>query len=157
MAINNFIALLKKEYEQYCLLQEKASLKQQAIINNDVEQLVDTLAAEQEILNLIEDLEAERQQYLKKIAEESKLEKEEASFKELLALFPEEKEELRELRKDILYVLKTLQQINEENRQLIQDCLQINNYSLNLIRQAAGKGNPMEDKKGAGQLIDHKA
>lgn len=160
--MTDFIALLTKEYEQYCRLKEKAELKQKAIIENDIEKLATIVAEEQELINLIDNLEVERQDYLVRIAEENKLKGKHISFNILVDLLPaEKKKELQVLRQDFLEVLTELQQINETNRLLIQDSLQINKFSLELIRQVVGKdttySKPGKNKIKSEHLIDRKA
>ncbi|WP_230868594.1 flagellar protein FlgN [Iocasia frigidifontis] len=146
MPLSEFKEIFKKEYEQYCILLDKAQSKQQAIMENDIDELAEIVSYEQEIIELIEELESKRHSFLNDFAAEKKAADTEFSFAELMAFMPEEREGMQELKADFLTVLDQLQQINEENKQLIEDSLKISEYSLELIRQAVGKENVYSKK-----------
>ncbi|MTI59257.1 MAG: flagellar protein FlgN [Firmicutes bacterium] len=141
LPLSKFKEIFKKEYEQYCILLDKAQSKQQAIMENDIDKLAEIVSDEQEIIELIEELESKRHSFLNDFAAEEKTAGMGFSFVELMAFMPEEKEEMQELKDDFLAVLDQLQQINEENKQLIEDSLKITEYSLQVIRQAVGREN----------------
>ena len=99
MAYKDFKEVFVKEYEEYTLLYETVKAKQEAIINNDIEQLADILREEQSIIENIEELEEARQAVLNKLAEERKEERDKPlSFAGLMELVPAEKEELVQLK-----------------------------------------------------------
>lgn len=137
----NFVELLKKEYKQYHLLKEKAEEKREIIMENDIEKLASILMEEEKIINSINELEEDRHKYLESVAEKNNISTEkELSFEKFIKLLsPGEKEELKKLRNQFLDLLSDLEEINEGNRKLILDSLQINNRSLQIIRQATNK------------------
>ncbi|ACL70464.1 hypothetical protein Hore_17150 [Halothermothrix orenii H 168] len=162
MLYENFLNLFKKEYELYCQLQDMAERKQEAIVDNNVEKLTEIMHNEQELIDKISDMEEKRRELLAEIAHKQGFEGDKISFQQLFTLFPEEdKAELKELKEDFLEVLSDLQTTNESNRQLIEDSLKINNFTLQLIRQAAGKNvtykKPGKKDEGSDHIIDRRA
>lgn len=146
MPLSEFKEIFKREYEQYCILLEKAQIKQQAIMENDIEKLAEIVSDEQEIIGLIEELEAKRHSFLKDFAVEEEPTGGNLSFAELMDLIPEERKEMQELKSDFLNVLNDIQEINEENKLLIEDSLKITEYSLQAIKQAMGRENVYSKK-----------
>ncbi len=162
MSAEDFLILFKKEYKAYQKLKEKAELKKKAIIDNNIDELALVLNEEQELITEIENLENMRQDLLVDLADNNSIEDKTLSFKNLVALLPEEeKKELRELRNGFLQLLEDLQQINETNRELIQDSLQVNNFSLELLKKASGKDNTYtrdgQGKDDSEHFIDRRA
>ncbi|HOA41198.1 MAG TPA: flagellar protein FlgN [Halanaerobiales bacterium] len=157
MTYKDFKEIFVKEYEEYTLLYEIVKRKQEAIINNDIEQLADILREEQSVIENIEELEEARQAVLNKLAEEKKEERDKPlSFAGLMELVPAEKEELEQLRDQFLQLLDKLQEINNENRDLIEDSLKITEASLEFIREATGRTNLYSNRNDeTGVQTDH--
>lgn len=147
MTLSEFKEIFKKEYEQYCVLLDKAQIKQQAIMENDIDKLAEIVSDEQGIIKLIEELESKRHSFLDEFALEEKTVGTGFSFAELMDYMPEEREKMQELKADLLTVLDKLQHINEENKLLIEDSLKITEYSLQVIRQAVGRESVYNSKK----------
>ncbi len=163
MLKKKFIKLFKREYEEYKNLQETARKKQNTIIENDIEKLSSILSDEQNLLNDIEQLEKDRIDLLQKIADENNIDTndEQISFNELVDLFSDgEKKELRNIKDNLVSVLSELEEINEENRQLIEDSLMINAQNFEMIRNAVKKDNtyskPGKKSEDGDHYIDRK-
>ncbi len=155
MSVKGFIALFQKEFQQYSLLEEKARLKYQAIIDNDITKLLTIVTEEQAVLRLIEDLEEERACYLKNLAQEKGLGEQIISFTELLTFLPEEKSELNKLRQEFVDLLSSLQQLNEQNRQMIEASLQINDLSQEMIKELVEQGEISSAQKNKDKQSEH--
>lgn len=155
MPLNEFKPLFKKEYEQYCLLFEKAQAKQEAIIGNNIDMLAEIIAQEQGIIEKIDELEEKRHIFLHEHVSDKETDKDEISFDKLLEYMPEERKEMIELKQDFLGVLEKIQNINEENKKLIEDSLKITDNSLQVIRQALSKGNVYTKKDNSNDQTKH--
>lgn len=148
MSYNEFRKLFQKEYEEYSLLYEIVKNKQKAIIRNDIQQLTEILSEEQAIIGKIEEMEGTRQEILNKLAKEKKREsRKPISFTELMELMPTERIELEHLKDKFLQLLDKLQEINKENRELIEHSLKITESSLEFIREATGRSNLYNNRK----------
>lgn len=160
MLIKKFKIFFRKEYEQYCLLFEKAEAKQKAILENDIDKLAELVGEEQTLLNEIDELEEERHKLLSELVPERESSEDIISFNELLDFMPEERKEMKELKADFLLILEKIQKVNEENRVLIEDSLKLTDYSLQVIRQTVDKGsmyNKTDDSDDQGEhIIDEK-
>lgn len=142
MSSKEFQKLFVEEYEEYTRLYEIVKNKQEAIINNDIQELAEILKEEQAIIEKIEELEAARQEILNKLAQkEGRESNKPLSFSELMELVPGERDELVQLKDNFLQLLDKLQEINQENRELIEHSLKITETSLEFIREATGRVN----------------
>jgi len=161
LPVIDFIPLFKKEYDLYIQLKETAGLKQEAIIENNIEELTSIMEQETGIISTIERFEQERQNLLLKLAEDNNLEEKDLSFEYLIKLIPEiKRDELKEIREEFLNLFNELEKINDCNRELIRDSLVVNDFSLQLILQAAGRDvvyNKPGKKKGFNHIIERKA
>ena len=162
MLKKKFIKLFKKEYKKYTKLLETAKKKQEAIIENDVKKLSSVLSDEQQLLDGIEKLEENRIELLKKIADKNDINNnEQISFNKLVDLFSDkEKKELRKAKDNLMNILSELEEINEENKQLIEDSLLINAQNFEMIRNAVKKDNtyskPGKKSEDGDHYIDRK-
>ena len=163
MLKKKFIKLFKKEYQEYKNLQKAANHKQEAIVENDIDELSSILSDEQNLLSDIKQLEKDRIDLLQKIAKENNIETndKQISFNELVELFSdEEKKELRSIKDKLISILSELEEINEANRKLIEDSLIINAQNFEMIRNAVKKDNtyskPGKNNEDGDHYIDRK-
>jgi hypothetical protein len=161
LPVIDFITLFKKEYDLYIQLKETAGLKQEAIIENNIGELTSIMERETGIISTIERFEQQREDLLLKLAEDNHLEEKNLSFEYLVKLMPEAKrDELKSIREDFINLFNELEKVNDCNRELISDSLVVNDFSLQLILQAAGRDvvyNKPGEKKGFNHIIERKA
>ncbi|MCK8824171.1 flagellar protein FlgN [Fuchsiella alkaliacetigena] len=167
MLINNLIKILEVQYRLYQQLYRLSEEKQQIIIDNEVEELLEIIETEQEHLQKVEQLEAKRVETLEELAQQHSLAVSELDFARLIELLDcaETKAQLQELREKLLIQLRELQQLNDQNAGLIKQVLQLNDHTLQLLTNSElTKGStyqkPGQEKTGnkqARNIIDHKA
>ena len=167
MLINNLIKILKVQYQLYQQLYQLSEEKQQAIIDNRVEDLLEILETEQQEMEKIEQLEEKRIETLEEFAQENSLVAEELSFTKLVDFLDcaETKAQLKEIRKQLLKQLAELQNLNDQNAGLVKQALELNNHTLQLLTDSdLTKGGtyqkPGQDKaknKQSRNIIDHQA
>ncbi|MFY9496925.1 MAG: flagellar protein FlgN [Halanaerobiales bacterium] len=142
LSSKEFQKLFVEEYEEYTRLYEIVKNKQEAIINNDIQELAEILKEEQAIIEKIEEMEEAREKILNQLALEKDIDsKETITFTELMELMPAERVELEQIKEKFLQLLDKLQELNQENRELIEHSLKITESSLEFIREATGRTN----------------
>ncbi len=121
--------LLKEQLNLHYELLEMAGRKETLIIENDVQSLLDLLQDEEEVLQQVRELEQKR----KKLLDEY-FGGEERSFSDLLEEVPGDVgEELENLRQGLLEVIDKLQEKNHNNASLINEALDLNEFSIQLF------------------------
>lgn len=99
MSSKEFQKLFVEEYEEYTRLYEIVKNKQEAIINNDIQELAEILKEEQAIIEKIEEMEEAREKILNQLALEKDIDsKETITFTELMELMPAERVELEQIK-----------------------------------------------------------
>lgn len=167
MNIEKLIKILKGEYEIYQQLYRLSEEKQQIIIDNEVDDLLDIIEEEQAKIKKIDTLEEQRIEILQQIAKENSFAEDELSFAKLMKIIPDQqdKSELKNIRQQILDLLEDIRDINETNANLIEESLKLNNYTLQLLTESnISKGNTYQKSgqqdqsdKQQQSIIDQKA
>lgn len=136
MSIHQVINMMNRINDSHQELIELGKLKQKAIIQNDSTSLTKLMSAENRLLKQITEAETLRGEavsdFLKDKGIRSQLD---LTVTELsrLVFDPTEKQELLEIRDQLLHTAEELKKQNEATRQLIEQSLQFIDYSLNLI------------------------
>ena len=160
---NELIRVLTLEKKLYIELADLAQKKQKVIIANDVQQLAEYIKEEQELIERIEAVEAERRTAVIGLCSGMNISEKELSFSKLREHLNEDSQrKLDALKTELLEVLNQLQGINEVNRMLIEEALRINDFSVRVLTQAASPTPTTYGKGGFNQesslhLIDKKA
>lgn len=141
--------------EMTCFAQKKQDL----IIENQVEELLQLVDEEEEKSEIIQDLEAERMSIFKAIMGDQ------GTLSDLIARLEAAgednwKQRLISVREELLELLFELQSLNERNKVLVEEALTFNQFTMNLLRQVKGsrgqkynkRGQPLEDDQAG--LID---
>ncbi|ADL11796.1 flagellar protein FlgN [Acetohalobium arabaticum] len=151
--VTKLIEILQAEYQIYQELYRLSEEKQEIIIDNRVEDLLEIIEEEQKEVQKIDQLEGKRIDILEKIAAKNSLQEGELSFDKLIELISEpQKSQLQEIRSDILELLEELQEINEINANLIRESLQLTDYTLELLTNSnIGKTNTYQKPGDKGQ------
>lgn len=131
--VNNLINILQKEYDYYQTLCDLACAKKEALINNNVEELAQLVEKDTEKIELVQQLEEKRNNILANFSQELGLEKE-VKLNNLLKEIPKPyQNKLKNIRKKLLKVIEEFQQINEENRVLLEEAIELNSFSFKMM------------------------
>lgn len=132
--------ILSEEYRVYEELQKLGNKKQEALIENELEELAEIVEAETELMDNVDNLEAARLELLEAIATDLDEPVNELSFNELLSELPAAKQaEFSELREKLLELIEELNALNESNRQLLMEALKFNEFSMKAVIGADNK------------------
>ncbi len=140
--ISSLIAVLEKEYKYHQKLCESAREKKEAIIENKVEDLTGVIEKEEDLINDLNTLENKRTNILKEIAEDFDLNDDTPNYKMLKSeLGSKQKVELKNIRKKLLNTIENLQKVNEENKVLLEEAVNLNKFSFELIANSLAPEN----------------
>ncbi|ANY74062.1 flagellar protein FlgN [Paenibacillus ihbetae] len=136
MSARSIIDYMKRQDELHRQLIEAGNDKKQAIIANDVERLAAVMNRENRLLKQVAETEALRQgaaeEFLREKGIRSQLQ---LTVTEMTRLVfnPEEKTELLDVQRQLMDRLTELKELNQINRELIEQSLAFIDYSLNLL------------------------
>lgn len=154
MAIQQLIAQLEEMNEQHLSMLELGERKKQAIIQDEVEELMRIVSQEQKFVEMIQTQELKRQDivqiFLRDKGIKSKLQ---LTITELsrLVFNPDEKHQLLAAQAKLTKTLQALKTMNQLNQDLIQRSLRYIDYSINLLlpeEQDVVYQNPMKAQYG---------
>ncbi|MFW6309439.1 MAG: flagellar protein FlgN [bacterium] len=132
--VSNLITVLKNEFEYYQKLKDLAEIKNQAIIDNDVDELSQQIEKDKKVIETLDNLEEKRVDVLVALREELGLEEGQLEYEVLIENISDRAgEELNRVREKLLQVMEELHQINEQNKVLLQEAIKLNNFSFNMI------------------------
>lgn len=154
--MDEMIDILKKELSMYEEMLKISTDKKELIIKDNVNELEEITKREEKIVKEFIEIEKERLNILRTFSKEKGLVNETPKIPELAEYFPEQKEELMELRKKILDIVSKVKAKNDLNEKLIKNSLDYINFSVGLATGSSvdsgtyGKGgnsNKAEAKK----------
>ena len=135
--MDSIIAVLEKEDAEYTKLIALSEEKTPVIIKGDLDNLNKITDKEQEIVGVIQKLEKERIQVMKDIAEVTGRKEEEIKLLELVQMMdkrPAEQARLTALHDKLKGTMDRMKQVNEQNRVLLQDALDMVQFEMNLLQ-----------------------
>lgn len=135
--VEELIDTLSKEYEVYKNLIPIADQKTGVIIKNDLEGLQTITDKEQEVIDELTHLENRREELIKNMGivinrDPSQLKLQ--SLIDILQKQPNEQKKLSVLHDNLKTTIHTLVEINNRNKSLIQQSLEIIDYNMNFIQ-----------------------
>lgn len=135
--IEELIDTLKKENEEYGRLLDLSKRKAAVIVARDIPALEKITDDEQIVVSAIGNLDAKRAQVTADIADV--INKDVESLKlsvliDLLSKQPEEQKALSEIHDKLKVTVDNVRMINESNRQLIEQSLEMVEFDLNMVR-----------------------
>ncbi len=149
---NELIRVLCVEEELYRELTMMAQKKQEVIIANDIDGLAKCLQNEQELIEKIENVEKERRQFILSLSTSLNISERELSFSKIKDFLDERsKEKLEKFRTNLLQTLETLNKVNETNKMLIEEAMNINEFTIRTLTQAASPSSSTYGKNGVDQ------
>ena len=134
--MENIIEVLEKENTEYQTLIKLSEEKTPIIIKGDLENLNRITEAEQVIVARIQKLEKERMSTMADIAEVTNF-KADIKLGDLITMMdkhPEEQKKLRDLHDRLKGTMRRMKQVNEQNRDLLQDSLEMVQFEMNLLQ-----------------------
>lgn len=135
--IEELIETLEKENQVYEELLPVVERKAQVILKNDLQSLQEITTAEQDYVDIIAGLEHNRNKIVSNIAIVMSKKVESLNLKAIVAMLdkqPAEKERLGRLHDSLIEKLGRLKEVNLQNRALIEQSLELIEYSMNLIQ-----------------------
>mgnify|MGYP000167324278 CR=1 FL=1 len=145
--IEDLYNILSEEYELYVKLNKTASAKNEAIVENEIEDLAEVVENEDELLKKIENLEEKRTKIIAELAQRHDLD-DDFQYKNLINNFPEEwQDKFSDIREKLLEVIDEIHEKNEENTMLLDEAIKLNNFSLNMLSKAVSPENGTYNKK----------
>ena len=135
--IEELIDTLNKENDEYGRLLELSKRKSAVIVSRDIPALEKITDDEQDVMTTIGRLDAKREQVTRDIADV--INKDVESLKlsvliDLLSKQPEEQRQLSKVHDKLKVTVQSVRAINESNRQLIEQSLEMVDFDLNMIK-----------------------
>ena len=134
--MEHIIEVLEQENTEYRTLIKLSEEKTPIIIKADLENLIRITEAEQVIVARIQKLEKDRMSTMADIAEVTNL-KPDIKLGDLITMMdkhPEEQKKLQDLHDRLKETMRRMKQVNEQNRDLLQDSLEMVQFEMNLLQ-----------------------
>ena len=135
--IDELIDTLNREDEEYNRLIALSREKTPIIVKGDLEGLAAVTDKEQAVVSVIQKLEKDRMSSMKDIAEVTGRKDDEIKLLELAKMMdkrPEEQSRLTALHDKLKGTMDRMKQVNEQNRELLQDALDMVQFEMNLLQ-----------------------
>ena len=134
--MENIVEVLEQENKEYQTLIKLSEEKTPVIIKGDLENLNRITEAEQVIVERIQKLEKDRIRTMKDISEVTNF-KEDIKLGDLITMMdkhPEEQKRLRDLHDRLKETMNRMKRVNEQNRDLLQNSLEMVQFEMNLLQ-----------------------
>lgn len=134
--IEELMNILEKENEEYQTLLEISKVKTGVIIKNDIQELSKIIEEEQAVVGRITPLDKKRVEYTKDIATVINRKPETLTITRLMELMegqPKVKKRLAELHDKLHDTMTQMAKVNEMNKGLLQEALDLVNFDINLL------------------------
>ena len=135
--MENLITILENENLEYEILLELSKKKTPVIIKGDLEMLQKITDEEQIVVSRINQLEKKREESIHDIA--NVINKDVKTLKlinliQMLEKRPDEQKKLSKVHDKLSQTVSNMARINEQNRELIKNALEMVNFDLNLVQ-----------------------
>lgn len=135
--MENLIDVLRKENSEYEGLLELSQKKTPVIISGNLEELQKITDDEQEMVSRIANLEKKRVEVTADIANVLNKDVKTLKLTDLIAMLsarPEEQKTLTEIHDKLQASVRGLQRVNEQNRELLNNALEMVEFEMNLLQ-----------------------
>ena len=145
--MENLIDILNEQYDAYSALVELSRKKTPIIVSGSLEDLQKITDEEQDAVNVVNDIDKKRIEIMGDIANVVNQDINNLKLSNLVELIntrPEEQAKLNEARGKLIEIGKELKTVNERNRELLENALEMIDFDMNLIqamKQAPQMGN----------------
>ena len=157
--MENLLEVLDREETKYEELVKLEYEKKEILIKGDVPALEKMTDREQDVSSVLRNLEIRREKIMDDMSTVLGKKKSELTIKYMIGILdkqPDEQARLSELREKLRATLSEMSQINELNRMLTEQAIELVEYDLNLIksmRQAPQTANYDRDALGTGDIL----
>lgn len=157
--IDELIDTLNREDEEYNRLIALSREKTPIIVKGDLEGLAAVTDKEQAVVSVIQKLEKDRMSSMKDIAEVTNRNADDLKLTDLIELMkgrPEEQKKLREVHDKLQQTMKTMTSVNEQNKTLLQNSLDMVQFEMQLLqsmRQAPETADYGKDAYSTGTIM----
>lgn len=137
--IETLIDVLKQENTEYEKLLELSDQKTAAIVHANIDRLQEILLEEQSLIDTINKLEDQRIENVSDICNVLNLKKKDIKLEDIVEVLkkqPKEHDELEEVNAQMKRTLNQLMKINENNKLLLKESLDMVEFELNLAKNA---------------------
>ena len=137
--IDTLIDVLDKENTQYERLLDLSNTKTAAIVNGDVDKLQEILGQEQQSIDIINRLDAKREENVKDICNVLNLPEKGIRIEDIVQMLskqPKEQSALEEVHLKLKRTLDQLMRVNDNNKALIQESMDMIEFEINLAKNA---------------------
>ncbi|MBE5854551.1 MAG: flagellar protein FlgN [Lachnospiraceae bacterium] len=135
--IQNLEEILTRETTEYEGLIELSRQKTSVIVKGDIEALQKITDEEQITVAKINRIDAEREKAMKDVAAVLNMDVHELKLSDLLQVLerrPTERQKFAEVYDRLGKALREMKQVNNQNRQLIENALEMTRYELNMLQ-----------------------
>ena len=139
-SIEELIQVLEEECTIYEDLFSVSDVKTQVIVKGDVEKLQKITEDEQNVIDRVLILEKRRQTIIDNIAVVLNQKSKNMTIADIVRLMesqPEFQKPLSELHQRLRTVVMKLQQVNRQNRELLENALEMTEFNINVLQTAA--------------------
>lgn len=150
--IENLISILEQESVEYEKLLGLSQKKTPVIVAGDLKQLEQITDEEQLVASRITHLDNKREAVIKDIANVTNKDVESlklVNIIEMLANRPQESKKLAEVHDKLKTVVGSMQQVNEQNKELIAHSLEMVEFDINLLQAMKAAPETANYNKGA--------
>lgn len=156
--MENLIEVLEKESGEYESLLELSMRKTPVIVAGSLEELAKITDEEQNVVDRINHLDVKRQEVFADVA--NVINKDVKVLKisdliEMLAERPEEQKKLAKVHDKLRTVLNEVGRVNEQNRVLIQNSLEMVEFDMNMLQSMKAAPETANYNKGACNTGEH--
>ena len=137
--IDELVSIMSQENDIYKDLIPIVSEKTRVIIKNDLTALQEITDKEQRVIERINSLERKREEVIKNIGVVLNRNPETLGMKNLIKIMakqPKEQKRLAQIHDELSGTLKTLVTINDRNKLLIEQSLEMINFDLNILQSS---------------------
>lgn len=157
--MDDLLDVIEQEDNHYRKLIELSTEKKDAIIKADIRRLEDITNEEQDVTSILKNLETRRAGVLSDMADVLGQDPETLTVQKMIGLLekqPKEQKALSELRDRLRHTLDEMSVVNEQNRVLLEQALEMVNFDLTLfksLRQAPETANYDKNAYNTGELL----
>lgn len=157
--MDDLLDVIEKEDNHYRRLIALSIEKKDAIVGSDIRKLEEITNEEQEVTSILKNLETKRTEVLGDMAVVLNQDPETLTVQKMITLLekqPKEQKALSDLRDRLRHTLDEMSTVNEQNRILLEQALEMVNFDLTLfksLRQAPETANYDKNAYNTGELL----
>jgi flagellar biosynthesis/type III secretory pathway chaperone len=130
----DLLNILKKEKALYQKLFEIAENKNEALVNNNTDKLMEIVENDREVIADIEAKDKDRNDKIQEIKNEFEIELEKNSYSNLIKKLPEDwGKTLNPIREELIELTDEFHNLNEQNQKLLEQAIELNETSFETI------------------------